>query len=414
MGHKMICGVLALGFSAAMFLSNQAAGQVQDRVSGTEKGSLFILSKVEIRWDLQDNVRQDTFVQLTNDFPGDVLVQMYFVNGDPPLAADPITGERAHPGWNWVDNEITLTANQPTYWSALTGRPGTDPPIPGPGGGGLSPWQVLDPGTPPGRPDPEVPGERMLRGFIVGWAVDADGEEIRWNHLAADATLLDYEDGWAYGYNGWQFAAVANVANGAKLGTPGVLNMDGVEYSRAFDQLLLNFQAVGSTAYSGPRSVISVTDVTLHPVSADLRQETDGPVTTKAHYDVWNQNETKLSGAYRCITCWDQTLLSNYGIPNHFLIQTLQTNHGKARIDGQMSQMCDTADVTSEPAAILGLSFKLLRIDGGADWAASGTNMFGMGFEDAVIEYDVLGPPPESNTGISSAKSGKMRSQLRR
>jgi hypothetical protein len=41
----------------------------------------------------------------------------------------------------------------------------------------------------------------------------------------------------------------------------------------------------------------------------DVRQHSPGPVRTKAHFDIWNQNEDGLSGTIRCITCWDQTLL---------------------------------------------------------------------------------------------------------
>ena len=48
----------------------------------------------------------------------------------------PATGERAHPGGNWADQGITLTADQPTYWSALTGQPAN---------GGLLPFTALDP-----------------------------------------------------------------------------------------------------------------------------------------------------------------------------------------------------------------------------------------------------------------------------
>ena len=96
-----------------------------------DKGSLLIFPKIEIRWDDEGNLIQDTFLMFSNDHPGDVHVQLYFVNGDLPLAADPSTGERAHPGWNWVDNAWLLTGNQPTFWSANTGRPAA---------GGLSPF----------------------------------------------------------------------------------------------------------------------------------------------------------------------------------------------------------------------------------------------------------------------------------
>ncbi len=54
----------------------------------------------------------------------------------------------------------------------------------------LGSFTVLDPGTPPGRPDPEGTGERALRGFIVAWAVNEAGHEIRWNHLTGAATIV--------------------------------------------------------------------------------------------------------------------------------------------------------------------------------------------------------------------------------
>jgi hypothetical protein len=375
------------------------------RGCGNDKGSLFILSKIELRWDAAGFLIQDTFVKLTNDYPADVRVQMYFINGDPPLPAD--GAERAHTGWNWVDNRIELTANQPVHWSAATGLPQ-----------GVSPFEVLDPGFPPGRPDPENPGERMLRGYIIGWAVNASNEEIRWNHLVAMGTIVNYALATAWEYDACTYQVVrTGVAHGEQSGTPGELRLDGVEYQIPPDVLLFGFQAVGSVGFAGPRLVTSDTDLTLHPVSADLRQETDGPVTTKAHFDVWNNNEVKFSNTYRCITCWDQTLLSNYGIPNNFLLPNLQTDAGKARVDGLRSELCDVdfdpgnnddfpfppgpgdpidpRDVVSQDAALLGLIAKYLTFDGGADFARAGGALVGMGTQPAIILYDAGDLPPE-------------------
>ena len=349
-----------------------------DRVSGTEKGSLLIFSKVELRWDEEGMIIQDTFLSLTNDYPGDVFVQMFFINGDPPLEGN--GQERPHPGWNSVGNMVMLTANQPTYWSALlgTGFPGLV----------ISPWTILDPGDPPGRPDPERPGERMLRGYILAWAVDGvSGEEIQWNHLAGNATLVNYRDGYAWEYNTFAFQMLQ------PDGTAGVLNLDGTEYVQAFSHLLLNFQAVGSTAFSheGISQIVSETDLTLLPVTADMRQNHDDPVTTKANCDIWNQWEAHFSGTHRCVTCWDQTLLGNYDSPNHFVVEFLQTDHGSARIDGEESPGECPASVD---AALLGVAARLLNHDGGNHMSAAGTNLFGMGFENATIKCDIFGPPP--------------------
>jgi hypothetical protein len=356
-------------------------GEPGDKCGCDEKGSLLIFSKVEVRWDSTgENLVQDTFIEILNDYPEDVQVQMYFVNGDPPIPAE--GDERAHPGWNWVDNLITLTGNEPTYWSAATGLPK-----------GVSPWSVLDPGPPPGRPANDGTGERVLRGFIVAWAVNADGEEIRWNHLAGEATLVNYPRATAWSYKTCGYQTVdENVAHGEDLPNPGVLNLDNLEYGQPPALLLMNFQAVGSAAWSNSRQVVTNTDLTLHPVEADLRQESNGPVATKAHFNVWNENEVKFSGAYRCITCWDQTLLEDYGVPNHFLLNTLQTDHGKARIDGLASQLCDD----SVAAAILGVKATWLNFDAGAEYDAAGGKLFGMGCESAVIRYDVVSVPPES------------------
>lgn len=419
MGPKRFVGLLACSATAALMVSAPASAQM-DRISGTEKGSLLIYSKVEIRWTAAGGLIQDTFLQLTNDYPASVSVQYYFINGDAPLCAT--ENERAHPGWNWVDNKITLTADQPVYWSALTGLGASgifDPTF--------SPFTVLDPGFPPGRPDPAAVGQRMLRGFIVVWAVNnITGAQIRWNHLAGNGTIVNYAQAAAWEYNAWSTAVNPNAAvHGAAFGVAGVLNLNGTHYAPSFAELLFNFWASNSTAMSGPRLVTTDTDVTLHLVSADLRQETDGPITTKAHYLVWNQNEGKLSGAYRCITCWDQTLLSSYGIPNHFGILSLQTNAGKARVDGLASQLCDfdlygpsgpcqpapgglpdgLLDIVSQPASLLGLVATHLNFDAGMGFAIAGTNMFGLGTENAVILYDPSGAPPEQNAPSDIVKS---------
>lgn len=56
-------------------------------MSATEKGSLLYFSKVELRWEGTPPYApvQDTFIMLTNDFPGQVRVQLYFINGDEPI-----------------------------------------------------------------------------------------------------------------------------------------------------------------------------------------------------------------------------------------------------------------------------------------------------------------------------------------
>lgn len=387
MGHKGIYGVALAGLAASMLMPAPAMAQ-QDRVSGTEKGSLLMFSKFEVRWDEFGNLVQDTFITMSNDLPNDVKVQFYVVNGDPAIPG--------HPGWNNFDIETTLTGNQPFWWAL--GRTS--------GPGAFQPVVTLDP--PVGRPANDGTADTYIRGFVYGWAVtDFDNLEMRHNHLSGTATIVNYRDMTAWEYNAWAFARLTDEAG------DGVLNMDGSEYVQSYSQLLINFQAAGSDAYSmGPYMVVSDTDVTLHPISVDFRQETEGPVITKAHYDVWNENEVKLSGAYRCIECWDQTFLSDYGIPNHFDVIHLQTSHGKARIDGLFSQLCPG----SEDAAILGVVARYLYFPANyvGPAAVSGTNMIGMGLESGAIQYDSLAPPPEAPSNPFKAVDSLLQGLLKK
>ena len=378
---------LVLGLTLCVSAAFAVPTQAQDgpRVSASTKGSLLIYSKVDLRWNAAGDLVQDTVLELTNDYSQDVSVQMYFVNGDEPrdavFAGDPpemiAEGE---PGWNWVDVQVMLTKNEPTYWSAATGLPL-----------GASPFEILDPdnGNGPGRPTAD--GGRMLRGFVYLWAVNNAGEQIKWNHLSGSATIINYADQTAWEYNAWAFQSHNDANTGSAIGSPGNLNLNGSMYDYAYDQLLMDFYASGSQALSSDTVTASVdTDLTLHPVSADLRQDNEGPVTTKAKFDIWNENEIRFSGTERCITCWDQTLLSNYDAPNHFLIQNLQTDKGKARIDGLASTICEG----SSDAALLGVVSKEISFSGIANRRArSGRSLVGMGVQGASIQNDIIAPP---------------------
>ena len=57
----------------------------EDRVKLVHKGSVLYFPRVELRFDIDGNLIQDTFITIANDYnlSPDVNVQMYFVNGDP-------------------------------------------------------------------------------------------------------------------------------------------------------------------------------------------------------------------------------------------------------------------------------------------------------------------------------------------
>jgi len=398
------------------------------RVTFDQKGSLLIFSKVEILWDSDGNLIQDTFLDVTNDYPGAVAVQAYYINGDIELEertddAGNVT-QNFEPGWNTADCRFALTANQPHYWSAARGSDKCQP------------FTVVD-AEGPGRPDAETDGAtRILRGYVVMWAVEFNEsenlwEEIRWNHLKGDAVIVNYQNGTAWEYNAWSAQATDCVAHGEPLldcarfddngvcceaeVIPGNLGLDGFQYDIAFDQLILDFYGSGADVFSGGGVTASVdTDLTVHAVDADLRQDGCGPVLTKIEAEIWNEFETKFSGTRRCICCWDQTMLSDWvrseAIPNHFKRSALRTDKGKARLDGVYSTECDYEEICgpsafqkkwscglntpysswSQDAAILGLATKFIAFSGGlTDQATAGMNLVGAGREAGTIIWDV-------------------------
>ncbi len=227
-------------------VAGDPAGQpTPQRLSISTKGSVLVWPSVEVAWGAKGNVIKDTFIELTNDYPGDVVVQVMLINGDPPLDAvmtsdPPMVLERAHPGWNHAGTHVMLTANQSVYWSAATGQPA-----------GVSPLPVLDPGDPPGRPNENG---RVVRGFLVAWAVDAAGHEIRWNHLSGGATVVSYADQTAHEYPSYSVQCVSDTPNGAEPDPfSGQLNLDGVEYAKGTASLYLDFFSSGSAGLSaGP------------------------------------------------------------------------------------------------------------------------------------------------------------------
>jgi hypothetical protein len=218
------------------------------RANTVKKGSLLVFPKVEIKWDSSGNVIQDTFVTLTNDSNTQVYVQLYFVNGDPAIC-------------DWVANDIELTHDEPTYWSVLTGQPK-----------GVSPFTVI--GPPSADPDPLNPGGTVSRGYVLAWAINANGDEIRFNHLSGTATIVNYELETAWEYSPWSFQAVCS-QEGEPLHDPlKVLELDGNEYDFAPNKLLLDFFAPGATLTSGGGYTVTIedTDLTVWAAKQDYSQ----------------------------------------------------------------------------------------------------------------------------------------------
>ena len=371
MNTNTLSNVLATGLGVAMMFPAVASAD-QDRVSATEKGSLLVFPTVEVIYGA-DYAHKDTVIQLTNDDNNPVDVQMYFVNGD---------------GCCFTDVRISLTANQPVYWKASTGLPAA---------GGISPWSILDNECAFGAPA-DIRSDTKVYGFIVAWAVDAENKAIRHDHLAGNATIFNFDRDYAWGYNAYAFQGLDTFD-----GSDGDLVIgEGADYAPGFAMLLMNFFAHGSTALSvdGYVTAETLTKLTLLPIDWDFRQETAGPPYTKAHMDVWNMNEVKLSGAYACVDCWRQDYTDDLDGADHFNVENLQTDVGKVRIEGLASQLCPPFTdawghtITSAPHSLLGVAKTAIKVDG-SNFGAVGHELFGMGTEGGSLMYDPgTGPVP--------------------
>lgn len=339
------------------------------RASASEKGSVLVFPKIELRWDAAGNLLQDTIVTLNNNYPADVTIVMYFVS-------ETCTA---------VDNDIVLTRNEPAFWAASTGLPK-----------GVSPFTVLG----AAYADPEGSTDLVLRGYIVAWATDENHNQLRWNHLSGGATFVNYAQNWAAEYNAYAFAGLpATGPNGALVGSSGSIQLNGSEFDAGYSSLLLDFFASGSQALSGGGVAIGLdTDLTLMILSQDFRQETPGPFITKANFAIWNENEVSFSGMEFCLTKWSGKLLSSLG--GHFLLPNLQTDHGRAEITGLQSVVCKDSTAQS----LLGISQKVLAFP--THPVKTAANLVGIGTKPASILFDTTTFPPPIRGTVDVTSDG--------
>jgi hypothetical protein len=323
--------------------STERAAGLTDRAKVNIPGSVVVIPRVELRWNAGGQLIRDTYIELTNDGPADVMLRTYYVQGDPPLAHDPESGERAHAGWTPMCGLLMLSANQPVYWSVATGLPA----------GAIS-FVDVDPGPPPGRPTAGPSGERFLRGYLMVWAVNSAGEEIQWNHLSGRATVVDVNDSSAWTYSPITVTAFDQggaIGPGDATGTPFILNFDGLEYGKFTTHLLMSYFQPDSGALSGQTPVMTDDDLTLLVVPTDLRASGTGPGRTNVTFTVWNQNGTKMTGMSRCVTGWDQEYFRAYADPNYFMNPFAQTTAARAMLWGEAHASCPG----SAPTALLGV-----------------------------------------------------------
>jgi len=348
----------------------------QNRVSATQKGSILIFPKIELRWNANGDLTQDTFIDIANDYTTGVHVTGFYVS------------ERT---WETIHINFDLTANQPIYWAVSNGL-GDYPLL------GIQPFFGV--GT---AYTVDETTDVVQRGYLVLIATNILGEPINFNHLYGQATLVNYTDGDAWEYNSYAFRALQG-AVGQPIGTNGGrADLNGSQYDYAFQFLLFDyFATTTSSVFSQGGSVVDVdTDLTLMITDQDLTQDANRPYITKALFHIWNENENSFEAMY-CVRGWDQHLISHWGTTgaaSPFMIGGLHTAKGRARIEGVYSTLCNTFDDqnnpvdVSAPFPLLGVQYKLLTFNG-TDIARAGGELQGSGTMSTCIKWDTQGPPP--------------------
>jgi hypothetical protein len=196
--------------------------------------------------------------------------------------------------WNF---EFPITANQPVWFKASDGTGG-------PSSNGVNGFGYDDIGE--------------LKCFAISFPVDSSAPEqqIAWNHLYGSAIVFNAEIGIAFEYPAWAFTARGNVATGAAVGTPGQMLLTGGgagTYDACPAYLIYNFFAEdGNVTGETPGLFFDETILALSPCYQDLRQDRL-PTCTKAKFDIWNENERKLTGTYHCVKCWFEGDLDDFG-----------------------------------------------------------------------------------------------------
>ena len=262
-------------------------------------------------------------IHISNDYPADVRLQSYIVND----------------ACESYDMAFSLTANQITAFS-------TDDLAAPFGDGGMA---------------------ASVSMYV--WAVGADNAQIRWNHLS----------GGVIGSGAYASAAALQGNNGDAIGVAGTLNMDGVEYSSAFNGATYNFVADADM-------------LTIELLDHDFADKNAADPNTKIVAEIWNSNEVKFSGTSRCVSCIESASLSDWSdsAVNFFRASSLGTSLGKARLSTEANASCGSDDNPSSERAFMASS-------------AGNGSVAGTGSRSATITYELESEPEEAGKRVRKA-----------
>jgi len=292
-------------------------------ISTERSGSIVVFPKIIA------NSTRDTIIQITNTSNQMVRAHCFYVNAaltDPTAPPGPLNP----PLWLEVDFDISLTKQQPTYWSVSQGREvnPTDPPCePGV-------QDCFNAGFDPGRVPPVVPD---FVGELKCVEVDESNRPLAGNHLKGEATLVDLATNDVSKYNAIAVPGLENnaddilVLGGGQCTGPGDRNGDicgsdedcgesapcAFEYDACPQTWIVNSQAAGSPdLILGTDSTVD-TEITIIPCTQNY--ETQEPTTVTLQFLTWNDYESQFSFS-TSVTCWGNLDLANLGAP-HFTFE---------------------------------------------------------------------------------------------
>ena len=259
-------------------------------------------------------------IHISNDYPADVRLQSYIVND----------------ACEYYDMAFSLTANQ------------------------ITAFETSDLAAPFGM-------SGAVSMYV--WAVNADNAQIRWNHLS----------GGVIGSGAYASAAAMEGGNGDTVGVAGVINMDGSEYSSAFNGATYNFVASGD-------------ELTIELLDHDFADKNAADPNTKIVAEIWNSNEVKFSGTARCVSCIESASLDSWSdsAVNFFRSSSLGTDLGKARLSTEANASCGSEENPSSERAFLASS-------------AGFGSVAGTGTRSATITYELESEPEEAGKRVRKA-----------
>jgi hypothetical protein len=350
----------AVAIALGVLLCGSPAFAAQNVGNTSQKGSLLIFPNIDVSggWD--------TIIRISNDANTGVDLTCYYVNER--------KGRR--------DFHFKMTRKQP-IWFSVKNHSGTYPVAQFPTDGTFTAF-----------------GANPNKGALLCWATNAAlSSQISHNHLSGNATVVlgvgEGAEGFqvAYTYPSWNFTA-RNVAAGAPVGTPGRLDLTGVDgaYDACPSYLVGHFSPFGAEVATGSGAgteFVGQTDLSVLSCNQDLRQDFILHLT-KLKLEVWNEQEVKLTGAYECSDSVKSfPLVSADVAPENFFVDVVQSAAAQIKVKGVASTQCPIINGrATENSGLVGVLSTLMASNTTGDLAWVGTTMNGAGAQAGFILWD--------------------------